>query len=77
MITSLAPPSDVFLASRKKEVESDDSSSFMMTPGHQTEICEGPTNTGDVEVLDAETSRILEAQFKICQDDDEDEEEDH
>mmetsp|Transcript_23236 Transcript_23236/g.43992 ORF Transcript_23236/g.43992 Transcript_23236/m.43992 type:complete len:435 (-) Transcript_23236:1037-2341(-) len=81
MITSLAPPSDVFLASRKKEVESDDGSSFMMTPGHQTEICEGATTTGDVEMLDAETSRILEAQFKICEamsdDDDDDEEEDH
>eukprot|EP00584_Thalassiosira_punctigera_P015786 CAMPEP_0172556892 /NCGR_PEP_ID=MMETSP1067-20121228/69883_1 /TAXON_ID=265564 ORGANISM="Thalassiosira punctigera, Strain Tpunct2005C2" /NCGR_SAMPLE_ID=MMETSP1067 /ASSEMBLY_ACC=CAM_ASM_000444 /LENGTH=399 /DNA_ID=CAMNT_0013345819 /DNA_START=24 /DNA_END=1223 /DNA_ORIENTATION=+ len=62
---SLAPPADVFLASRKKEVVSDDARSFTTTPGHETEGCEN--DAGDVEMLDAETSRILEAQFKSCE----------
>ena len=56
----LNPPADVFLTSRKKEVESDDGNSFMMSPG----MSPGQEHEQDVEVLDAETSRMIEAQFK-------------
>lgn len=57
-------PSDVFLASRKKEVDSsdDDNNSLMLTPGTQSDLDE----TCDVEMLDAETSRMIEAQFEQC-----------
>ena len=50
----------MFLTSRKKEVESDDGNSFMMSPG----MSPGQEHEQDVEVLDAETSRMIEAQFK-------------
>ena len=59
------PPSDVFLSSRKKEVAQNHESSLMLTPGTPgIDIREDVT--GDVEMLDAETSRMIEAQFAIC-----------
>ena len=74
MTIELAPPSDVFLSSRKKEVESDDGSSFMMSPG----IDESPReNTDDVELLDAETSKMIEQQFKSFEVDSDDEDEEY
>ena len=58
-------PSDVFMTSRKKEAESsdDDNNSMMLTPGTQDDLEE---ETCDVEMLDAETSRMIEAQFEHC-----------
>ena len=59
------PPSDVFLSSRKKEVARTDESSLMLTPGTPgIDIREDVTV--DVEMLDAETSRMIEAQFASC-----------
>jgi hypothetical protein len=59
------PPSDVFLSSRKKEVAQNDESSLMLTPGTPgMDIREDVT--GDVEMLDAETSIMIEAQFASC-----------
>lgn len=67
--SKLLPPTDVFFASRKKEVESDDGSSFLISPGispgHDSVMTDD--NIEDVEVLDAETSLILEAQFRSCE----------
>lgn len=59
------PPSDVFLSSRKKEVAQNHESSLMLTPGTPgIDIREDVT--GDVEMLDAETSIMIEAQFASC-----------
>jgi hypothetical protein len=61
-------PSDVFMTSRKKKAESsddDDNNSMMLTPGTQDDLDE---ETCDVEMLDAETSRMIEAQFEHCGD---------
>jgi hypothetical protein len=59
------PPPDVFLSSRKKEVAPNDESSLMLAPGTPgIDIREDVT--GDVEMLDAETSRMIEAQFASC-----------
>lgn len=59
------PPPDVFLASRKKEVDPNEETSFILSPGLSTpghDIHEN--DDGDtVEMLDAETSRMIEAQF--------------
>mmetsp|Transcript_9089 Transcript_9089/g.20544 ORF Transcript_9089/g.20544 Transcript_9089/m.20544 type:complete len:410 (-) Transcript_9089:135-1364(-) len=60
--SSLPPPADVFLASRKKEVELDDESAFIVSPGNDAH----EDDTNDVEMLDAETSRMIEAQFESC-----------
>lgn len=63
---SMPPPANVFLPSRKKEVESSDpGSSLMMSPGNDTDI--GDDRTNYVEELDAETSRMIESQFKSCE----------
>lgn len=60
--STMPPPADVFVASRKKEVESYDGDSFMTSPGgHESETYGDQTD--NVEVLDAETSRMIEAQF--------------
>jgi hypothetical protein len=52
---STPPPLDVFLSSRKKEGESADEHSIMLSP-----LCDAH----DVELLDAETSRMIEVQFE-------------
>jgi hypothetical protein len=59
------PPSDVFLSSRKKEVTPNDETSLMLSPGTPG-IDNREDDTGDVEVLDAEASRMIEAQFDRC-----------
>jgi hypothetical protein len=59
------PPSDVFLSSRKKEVAPNDETSLMLSPGTPG-IDTREDDTGDVEMLDAEASRIIEAQFERC-----------
>lgn len=57
-------PSDVFMTSRKKEAESsdDDNNSLMLTPGTLPDDLD--EETCDVEMLDAETSRMIEGQFE-------------
>jgi hypothetical protein len=60
---SCTPPSDVFLSSRKKEISPDAEHSSMLSPGTPV-IDTHEDDTGDVEMLDAEASRIIEAQFE-------------
>jgi len=55
--SSLPPPADVFLASRKKDVTLGEEACFEITDSHEDD-------TEDVEMLDDETSRMIEAQFK-------------
>ncbi len=54
---SSPPPLDVFLSSRKKEGNSAEEKSFMLSPGYDTH------ENDNAELLDAETSRTFEVQF--------------
>lgn len=55
------PPLDVFLSSRKVEERSADENSNMLSPGSDAQDYDANDN---VELLDAETSRMIEVQFE-------------
>eukprot|EP01082_Thalassiosira_pseudonana_P013583 g12341.t1 g12341 contig6:1731523-1732137(-) len=55
------PPTNVFLASRKKDVGSDEDSTEHVQDKEKS--CSTPRQMEEVEMLDEETSRMLEAQF--------------